>query len=768
MQLSLYKNKESKENKVISLENYVDIVKNGYLTQDAVINARAIKQKMLEENNPELEKKYKRIKDAAQVVTPSGTIPNGMPKTAGNVKKNGLICLDIDEDLNENQIHSLSTDEYTKVLHRSFTTGYCVWYEINPEKFDNAYESISKYLYNTYYIKTDPSGKNVNRLRFCSYDPDIIYNTKVKKFPVKVKKKEKAIPNFLHTNESFDHILTQIKERSIDLCNEDYHNYMRIGMSIASEFGESGRHNYHEICRMGMKYKEKDTDRDYNGFVRATSNNSDITIGTFYYLCKEAGIELYSPKTKEIINRVKVSKSQGTPTVEGIKANTETLGYTVTSEDEELIKKLIDSNEDYSNIINEDLSDIEILGNFIRDVYEPSKDEITKYKYVNGKRLNDSLVDDIYITCKKEFREMTVSKEDIRTVINSSLYVKLYNHLKDFLNEYENIETNNAIERVVECIETTEDVNREYVKWAFTRWLVSGLHNWTCDEYDPIVSPLTFVLCSSRMGSGKTFFYRTLMPKELRDYYVEGKIDVLNKDAKLRLARSLMMLDDEFGGKSVKEAEQFKSVTDSNEITERVPYGREDEVFKRRTLLCGTSNTYNLLKDFSGKNRRILPINIKCINHDKFQAIDKKELIIEAYNLLKSGFDWKIYKEEDVDYLYQNTQDNIDVLPIEDIFKQYFRFEPEGDYQHKVVRNQGQLMEFFKKYTVFKETSKYDIKAILDKNGISMQKTYWDAKQDKNVKGYQFFCKLSSEYNFPLDVPHPEFLPTESDEEYPF
>ena len=748
MNLSLYQSKESKENKTITLDNYVDIVREGYYSQDAVITARAIKEKMLTETNEakrkELEKKYKAIKDNAQVVTPSGTIISGEKKTMENVKLNGLICIDIDYELTESQINNLYNDEYTRVVHRSFTTGWCVFYEINPDKFDNAYYSISEYLFNKYDIKTDPSGKNVNRLRFVSYSPEIGYFPKSNKFPVKARKKEIKPINFLHTEDSFDYILEQIRDRGIDLCQEDYDRYLKIGMSIASHFGESGRYNYHAICRYGGKYKEKDCDRDYTGFVRATSNgsgNKDISIATFYWLAKEQGLDLYTPKTKEIVHRIKVGRASGNPTVESITENMEVLGYEINEKDKEQIKVLLDSKEDFSNVVNEELSEIEQVGNFIRDVYIPTKDEITKYKYINGVRMSDSVVDDIYINCLKNFREFKVKKDDIRSILNSSYYVQSYNILTEFLEKYKDIETNNAIQRVVDCIETEDDVNREYVAWAFKKWIVSALHNWTADEWDEIVSPLVLVLASNRHGSGKTYFFRTLLPKEFDAYVTEGKIDIDNKDSKLRLARSILMIDDEMSGMNGKDALRFKSMADTNIITERVPYGREDETFKRRAILAGTSNELNLLKDPTGKQRRILPINIKSVNHEKFQKIDKKELIIEAFRELQNGFDWKIFKESDIDYLYQNTQDNLDSMPMEDIFLEHFRFEEEDGYRTKVVMNQGELLKFFMTYTVFKNITKYQIQDVMLKNGMGVQKPTYCPQTKKTRKGYPLYVR---------------------------
>src|SRR5699024_364095 len=142
----------------------------------------------------------------------------------------------------------------------------------------------------------------------------------------------------------------------------------------------------------------KHTNRDYSGFIR---NGNKMSIGTFYYYCKEEGISLYTEKTRSIINRVKVAKTQGNPTVDSIKENLRIANDIITTEDDEkLINELIKSNIDYSKNANEELSEIEQLANFIVDAFSPKMDEITRFKYVNGHVMEDTHVDDIYIACK--------------------------------------------------------------------------------------------------------------------------------------------------------------------------------------------------------------------------------------------------------------------------------------------------------------------------------------------------------------------------------
>ena len=717
--MSLYETIKHTDNTLTDLDNYIGMVQHGR-NQDAVLSARKAKQ----DGDIEL---YKKIKNASMVVTPTGVYESGVKKEKSNLTPSGMVCMDIDTDLTKEQEFKLYNDPYTFVFHKSFGgDGVCVFVRINKDKLDDAYNAVAKYYFDTYGIKSDMSCSNSNRLRFLSYDPDIHVNPKAKQFNVKVDKKDrlpsKQQTTYIFTSSDFDNILNQIRDRNIDLCDEDYYKYIRIGLSLASHFGESGRSNFHFICSYGSKYNEKDTDRDYSGFIK---NGTKVSIGTFYYYCKEAGIELYSERTKNIINRVNISKLQGTPTVESVSENLSIIsGKETTLEEKALIEQLINDKTDYSKNANSELTEIEQLANFIVDAYEPTIDEITHTKYVNGKIMQDSNVDDIYLACKKNF-EFNVNIGDIRAILNSS-YVKRTNLLKDFIRENSDLKPTGYIDEYASLLHP----QTEYNKWAFKRWIVGAIHNWFCDFEETEASPLTLVLTGTDHGVGKTSFFRYLMPPKLAKYMIQSKISMKDKDSMIRLAKSLIILDDEFGGKAFKDDKEFKDISDQTHITLRVAYGREDNTFRRRASLCGTSNELDILKDVTG-NRRILPILVKSSEYERIRTFDSTSLIMEAYNLYKSGFEWKIFSPEDKEYIKQNTQQNQAILPMEELFFMYFSTEHSFSKPIEVIMNQGEVLQYLHVNSGMKPT-KYDISEVFKKNNFEYKN--WNGK--KGVKLY--------------------------------
>lgn len=728
--MSSYNSMKETTKKDISIDQYIGQVKFGS-EQDLVLNARAFKQA----NDLD---KYKHLKGQAKVVTASAVMKDGN-KAANNISSlNGLICIDIDGQIDE----KLKNDKYTFIYHLSFGgDGCCIFVKINPDKFEDSFNGLAEYYFQNYNITIDAACKNKNRLRFISYDPDLVHNEKsIKYTPKDVKKYH--VPketNFIYTKSDFDFILEQIKDRSINLTNDEYHKYIRIGLALFDKFGTSGEQYFHFICQFSLKYNEVKCSKDWKGLCKNATGQCKI--GTFYYYCKQNNIKIYSDKTKIIINRTKIAKNQGNPDVNQIANNIKTVNdIECDADDLELIKQLIDSKIDYSNEANDGESEIELLTSFVLDTYTPKIDLITNTTYLlNDIVLTDTEVNDIYLTAKKNF-SFNVPINDIRSILNSNLVFK-FNALTDFLNHNKSNPTG-IIEQYINCIYPQS----EYNVWAFKKWIVGALHNWTAMPNEKLVCPLTLVLTGQQHGTGKTSFLRNILPNELSKYIVEAKINGSDKDSMYTLCNSLLVLDDEFGGKAFKDVKEYKAISDINIITQRRPYEREAKTFKRRAILCGTTNEIDILKDVTG-NRRILPISVEKVDYERLLQIDKVSLIIEAYNLLKNGFEWILRTENEINYLRENSSHNETVLPIEEVFFKHYSLEHSNEYPIENIFNMGEILEYLNFNSILRP-NKYDLKEVLTKNKL-IYKTYRVYGSIKS--GIKLYTKIdnSSQINRP-------------------
>lgn len=651
------------EPKDIELDQYVTYVQTG-ATQDAILEIR----------NTVDEEKRKKLKASLPSVVFGGIFKDRVRK-ANLVEKTGLIGLDIDGlDVSElNTIRALlEKDPYSIIVNISAGgKGFCVVmkYKVTND-FTETFAAIEKYYLEQYGIVLDSACKNINRLRFISYDPDIYYSTKARTWTqtfkeASVKKHEKIIM----VQSDFDEVIKQIQTQGIDLCDEDYAKYRAIGFAISEQFGEQGRDYFHIVCQNGAKYKQRDADKHYTNFCKATGHG--ITIATFYHYCKEKGIDTYSEETKEIIKRATTLKRSGV-VKDGVIDNLYKFSDIDKKKSEPIVEQIFNSNHNFLKAIqkDEDKNDIAIIAEYIQDEFDLRQNEITRKLELNNIVITDRLLNTCYVQTKIAMGDINVYRGDFDSIIYSD-NTPMYNPILDFIEERKNIELGDAdyIKELSNSIisRDSEESERNYL--FIKKWFVGMI----ATALKEGVSPLLLVLCGGQ-GTGKTEFFRRLLPQELKSLYAESKLDA-GKDDEILMTQKILIVDDEFGGKTKQEEKRFKEITSKQIFNLREPYGRVNVDLHRLATLGGTTNDTGILNDPTG-NRRLIPIFVQSIDHQQYNAIDKDLLFMQAYKLLQDGFDYNLSREE-VQVLNQNTTEFEQVDSLEELFLQYFTLDPE-------------------------------------------------------------------------------------------
>lgn len=86
-----------------------------------------------------------------------------------------------------------------------------------------------------------------------------------------------------------EEIVNQIEARAIDLT-ANYSEWLRIGFALADGLGESGRPLFHRVSRFYEAYNPQECDDQFDKCLNA--NGSGININTFFFLAKQAGINI--------------------------------------------------------------------------------------------------------------------------------------------------------------------------------------------------------------------------------------------------------------------------------------------------------------------------------------------------------------------------------------------------------------------------------------------------------------------------------------------
>lgn len=619
----------------LSILSYFDGIKQGQW-QDEVLDYRT----------------GKKPKDTIHAVTVSGTFKER--KSSSLIKHSGIICIDIDakDQICNFDIEEIKSDIYTYCVHQSVGGfGYAVYVKIDPERHLDAFMALEEYYFVNYSIVIDKSCKDVSRLRFVSYDPELLMNEKSKVFKKYLKKKEIQQREFktVVIKSDFDEMVN--KASTMNLF-DDYSDYIKLAFALASEFGQNGESYFHALCSSSEKYKEEKASKDYQKACKR--NGTGVSIASVYFIFKNAGISLTSERTEAIKTAIKLSEN---PIVylkeQGI------------DDAEELIEQLA---------VDKEKSQLDEIVELIK-MQKIRFNEITRNFEAKGKEMNDRHLAQFYSLVWSKIDD-GISKDKIWTLIQSGENTPSFNPIHDFYLNNRNVIPDNEFEKLKKCftidanVLTDEGIRQidDYLDIYLKKWLL-GIIGSSFGTYS-----LMILVLVGEQGIKKTEFFRNLLPPELHKYYAESNLDE-GKDSEILMCKKLLIVDDEFGGKSKKDATKLKRLSSQQTFSIRAPYGRITEDLNRLAVLGGTSNDTEVINDPTG-NRRIIPVNLVEFDIKAFEAIDKVKLFIELYNEWKENpTDWFLTAGE-IMWLNKATTKNTEVWQEEDILSRFCSKSP--------------------------------------------------------------------------------------------
>ena len=618
MLISHYKNIHDTQDTDIEFESFLEGVRSGRW-QDIALEVR---------NAP-----TKEIKDLKKKTAPMVTVSGSFAarKDDSIRKHSNLIAIDIDNlDDAVATKNRIGADPYVLAAFVSISgKGLCLIIKIDGTRHLDAFNAIAAYLYNEYQLIVDQSGKNVSRARFVSYDPALIHNTNAAIFKKYLpKKKEYKQQKVVVIKTDFDSMIAQMDQKGLNLC-EDYSDWIRICYGLVSEFGEQGREHFHTLSATSSKYNSIDCDAQFDACLKNhnESKGKKSSIGSIYYLAKQNGIDIYTEHSKAIMRHATSQRAAGL-SADSIVKSLEVSGITP-EESKEIVEQIVNKDIKYkSESISTDIAA------FV-NTYDLRKNTITRNIELSGKPIDDSDINSIFLDSKAIFKE---SSKDLVTSILFSNRINTYNPLHEFF-EKDLFQPTNFKYPNLQLLLASVKTDTPNADMYITRWLISAV----ASAYG-IHSPLVLIFSGQKQGTGKTHWFRYLLPKELRYLFAESKMDA-GKDDEILMCKKWFILDDEYGGKSKKEDKRLKELTSKEFINVREPYGRVSLDLRRLSVFCGTTNETQILNDSTG-NRRQIPIHILDIDHDLYNQCDKAALWRELYYMFQAGFEYTILKED--------------------------------------------------------------------------------------------------------------------------
>lgn len=571
------------------------------------------------------------------------------------IDHSGYLCLDIDQFSDKS---SLISDPYTFALFKSASgNGLAVIVRINPDKHKESYRWLEHYYFTNYGISVDPAPKNVASLRYVSYDPDIFINPRSLQSKTKSDKPKKiqSIPVIIPQDTVGD-MVRQVVESRQNIA-PDYDTYLRLGFAIASGFGDSGREYFHALCSVSDKYISQQADKQYD-WCLAGAGKSGVSVGTFYWMLQNAGVKI--PKTNTEAVQVAAMAKKSNRTKEGAVMQLVEMHGIDEDRAREIADQVFERDDiDLAKVAKDPDQLIQSLVAWIKMNHPVRLNSVTRMIEDNGKEVKKEQLNTIYLRARMYFNTKEITKDLVESIIFSDM-IDEFNPISEYIDRNRHRNTSGQIDALIDCIKT----DTPHADLFIRKWLVSIIA--AHDGY-PVRTVLALV---GTQRTGKTEFFRRLLPSKLEKYYAESKLDS-GKDDEILMAQKLLVMDDEMGGKSKQDEKRFKELTSKKVFSLRAPYGRYNEDFKRLAVLCGTSNDRNVINDPTG-NTRILPVNVLSIDHEAYNAIDKDELFMELVRVYESGYDWQLNKKENEEL--GEVSGNFEAIPYErELISQFFK-----------------------------------------------------------------------------------------------
>jgi predicted P-loop ATPase len=606
MKSSIFKNfNEVTENKDIL--KILDDIKNG-VYKPAITYLR----KSLADNKIEA---AERAKKSLPAFTPSATFKGGR-KMEFLTNYNALVVLDIDKITPNKLSESKEKLKENPFVFAFFTSpsgnGLKIFVKVDSGKDEHkeTFLKLQRYFVDILSLEIDKSGKDITRLCFFSYDPELFVNEACTIFST-------------HSNQSQEQTTQTSKTTNSQIPNTINYDLL------------------YTHCVQFTEKKESFIDGNRNNFVYQLANNlnrkgvpESVALG---YILAD-----YDYNSQEVMAAVRSAYSNtadfNTDAFQPIQKNVK---KNIHKEADQSLAE-IESEEELPPLIDR-------LENFLNNRYQFRHNAVLgklEYKRIKGKDwkpITDFKENSILREIQKA--KVKCSINSLRNLLHSD-FCEMYDPFKDYFeNLPENNDSRDYIEELALTITTTKP---ELWKTCFKKWFVAMV---ACVVNEKQINQ-TVIVFSGKQGLGKTTWIEKLMPKELKQYIFSGTINPNNKDTLIHLAECMLINLDELENLNRTEIGSLKELITKTHIRMRKAYGHNNENMPRRASFAGSVNTAQFLNDTTG-SRRFLCFEVEQIEYQ--HEIDINLCYAQAYKLYQAGFrHW--FNQEEIKEINANNE----------------------------------------------------------------------------------------------------------------
>ena len=548
-------------------------------------------------------KEYDLQKKKLPAFTPCGTFAGGRRQDK-ITNYSRLVILDIDKlplpELNAIK-EIVKNEKYTLAMFESPSgNGLKILVKVSTgrEHHLTAFNQVKNHYESILGVQVDPTGKDLTRLCFLSWDKDALLNIDARQFPVNIN---------IVLEDDVQKIVQLIEQSRLDITS-DYQSWRNIGFAFADAFGETGRNYFHRVSKFNNDYSPEHCNDQYSKCLNAAGTG--ISIRTFFYMAKSNGIDIkkYEKKYPEYF--------KDDPNEEAI-VPVDTIKKEKTNGNKFfLAMKYMDEHYDLRH-------------NIISTEYEYKEKEEDQYRILNE--------NDIFINMQLD--GVNLSLNNLMALLKSQ-YVKKYNPFLDYFETLPEWDKKTDYIKELASFVKVSETDRTRFENHFKKWMVRAVK---CSLVDSYFNKQAFILVHDKQNSGKSTFCRFLIPQKLKDYIAENLS--VDKDSRILLTTNMLINLDELSTLSKVEINALKSLFSKDKINDRLPYDRKNSIIPRRASFIGSTNQAEFLSDETGSVRWLCFI-IDSIDWSYSSMVDIDKVYAQAYNLFISGFNCDLTADE--------------------------------------------------------------------------------------------------------------------------
>lgn len=567
-----------------------------------------------------------RAKKSLPAFTPSATFDGGR-KMEFLTNYNALMVLDIDK-LEKEKLQQCKTKiRMDDFVFASFVSpsgnGLKIFVKVSTDKEQHkeTFLKLQRYFEDLLAVEIDKSGKDITRLCFFSYDPELYLNEYAEVF-------------------------------ADDSKIEDCHSEQKRGISKHQNNPQADYDVLYEHAVRFTENKIQFTEGNRNNFVFALANNLNrkgiseaMALG---YILADYGYDI-KEVTTAVQSAYQNTAEHNTDTFQPKEKSAKSARSASARKNsgESSATKTEDGN--FSDDEEEQPSYIDKLENFLNNRYN------FRYNQVLGK-LEFKTLKAYKYKPMTDFTENSILREILKAKVKCSInslrnllhsdYCEMYDPFEDYFNNLpENTDETDYIEILADTITTTK---QDLWRICFKKWFVAMV---ACVLDEKQVNQ-TVIVFSGKQGLGKTTWIEKLMPKQLKEYIFSGTINPSNKDTLIHLAECMLINLDELENLNKTEIGSLKEIITKTHIRMRKAYGHNNENMPRRASFAGSVNTAQFLNDTTG-SRRFLCFEVEYIEYT--HEIDINKVYAQAVKLYKSEFrHW--FNQEEIKEINANNE----------------------------------------------------------------------------------------------------------------